>query len=186
MGLGKASPNPLIRAESFTQSLLDGAERSLMGHYERCAIALQTQGCTSPPPAFCVSVAGPISRVPVLSAYAHKPEPSQEHPPASREAADQGTYRVYAQWGEVGLKLASMRRHCLRWCLHRSLTGWPSSWGFGLCGAPKRGQMVAAIQRALVLTPILEHPPSHIDQDGWDKEIPKHSMNHLHYDRNRR
>lgn len=114
-----------------------------MGRYERCAIALQIQGCTSPPPAFCVSVAGPISRVPVLSAYAQRPEPSQEHPPASREAADQGTYRVYAQWGEVGLKLASMRRHCLRWCLHRSLTGLPSSWGFGLCGAPKRGQMVA-------------------------------------------
>lgn len=105
MGLGKASPNPLVRAESFAQSLLDGAERSLMGHYERCAIALQIQGCTSPPPAFCVSVAGLLSRVPVLAAYAHKPEPSQAHPPASREAADQGTYRVYAQWEEEALEL---------------------------------------------------------------------------------
>lgn len=47
------------------------------------------------------------------------------------------TYRGYAGWGVFGLESALMLRHTSFMVQHRSLTGLPSSWGFGLCGAPK-------------------------------------------------
>ena len=66
-------------------SLLDGAERSLMGHCERYATGLLVQGCTSPPPSSSFRVEGLLSRVPVLAAYAHNLEPGLGEA-ASREA----------------------------------------------------------------------------------------------------
>ena len=77
-GIGQSCPLPVGTSWELCPCLLDGAERSLMGHCERYATALQVQGCTSPPPASCFRVAGLLSRVLVLAAYAHSPEPGYQ------------------------------------------------------------------------------------------------------------
>ena len=118
--------------------------RSHQGTHKRPAMGLQVQGLASPPSASCFRFAGLLARVSVLAAYAQYPEPGSRRQQKSNRPPARGRIGTLHNGGEMALESGLMLRHCLRWCMHRSLIRIRALMGLRfLCSTPKRGEILA-------------------------------------------